>query len=1363
MPSGIQRTKPSFAPGQRSGHLGLVTLIVLPLAGCFAEPKPQTTAGPSGGGTSGTSQTTGSSGGHHASGGRFQGGSGGDTSSSAGEADRGGSPDVGGSTGGTGAGATGGLDAQEGSTSAFKCHGAVAQPLPARKAVTSKDAPPPAPPPTVSTFTKLQLFTSFQQNCGVNSSCHIGSGDPNAEPNVAFKVTLATFDQRKTLGDDAMERVTSSDPASWMPPSPWSAGSAKPGTTIYDLAAHLQEWQQKGFPDSFTVPVGSTSTSQGPTTNEKPYLLSTELAQALTNIGSCVPDKLTDAVIMQDPVVQEMQQKDAFFAGLQTSDDLPDTIYETDLVTLDSTALAQRRVFSYAPTYPLYSDNAGKMRYVRVPLGETIHYDETLHDFTIPDNTRFYKTFLKPIKDKDGNVGYRKMETRVIVVRQDSQNSDGSYTTHALRASYAWDADEQMAHRVKDPFRDGTAARDRLCSYITDESVTRDPSKNPISPLVNDTCQYMTADQMNDPSSGAIRHYAIPSTQRCDQCHMGSSSHSFVLGFTPWQVDRRKSGEGGLYEQPNTDELTQLQRFLDYGIVDGIEPGQVKLEESQLIADPPRSPRNDYELTAQGYMLGNCAFCHNPHGYPVVTNPVLKEFELFPSETGGIFQFPLDKYSPRAKAMPSQDKLIPYIAPTFGDFQLPTDVDYVQGKDYQPGKSNWMSLPQDQTTGAFALLDYQSFNTPDLDPLTGHFRFVAPWRSLIWRNVYTPFTYTDHSTIYIHMPRNVAGFDCRLPNIMAKWMLSIPVTRDPELQSNSNLNVPVDGVYDGQPTEITGDDPSQAYAYGQAVQAAAQRVDQYEHSVVGQWCPADDDIVDPMVISSVDPTTGTQTLTTPIDQGFPPGARVNPVFESTATARASGDGVPSHAHWISLDTTETPGKWVPRRPNWQDYLVKRDLTVPSMPSGVIDDLQNVHLTDDLQKFALDEVPMGIWAPSCQTTPEAQGTATASQLRNGLLSKPDVPFSRWLMGQVFDSEPYPSDADHIHFQSRGEGVFRAICQNCHGPQIDSKSALAATIQELTGGATRVANFVAGLFGPPTAPGAYAQDEFLLGDGLPSADWQVRYVLFMGLGGTGAYIPQSALNLVATSSFYGHAVAVPGVNSPNMLGSAQQLCFYVLADPRNLGTRVPDGQPLTAKATAVAVEFGKATTPHFVPGVGHYELWESLCATGNDPVVHVFAPDPASGAAPKFGAVYRAKDDGGNWIYPPDAPVGNERGNIETGVQTTNLWPWCVQITSDQDRAGLHTWASSQSIGDAQIPVCPPSIFASVDSYPVYQLALDTTNNKENSDPKVPFNNADFTGHWLRHGAINAGMSAFYFMRGFAEHTLTPDQPFDFCTQ
>lgn len=1304
-------------------RLALAALMVVPFAGCFAEPQPEPDASGVGGAPATVGGAT-SLGGHATSRGGNAAGLGTDTSPI---------PDFGGAPG-TGGSATfeAGFGGEEQGFS-FKCTPPVADPIPARKSITSTTGAPPVDSgPTVLTLTKQSLFKSFDQSCGRNGSCHTGSDNPNAQERVAFTMTLSSFGERATLGDEALAHVTSSDPNEWMPPDLGDGSKRGPGNTFYDLAQKLLAWEKEGFPDQFDYTAASDDGAGGTSSsgNAAPYLLTPELGAELTNLGSCIPN---DAAL-KDPVADEMQQKDALFASLQTSDDLPDTIFDTDLVSLDSGALSRRGVFSYAPSYPLFSDNAKKMRYVRVPVGKSIRYDETLRDFVIPDNTRFYKTFLKDVKGKDGSVGYRKMETRLIVVRQDTQNADGSYTTHALRASYAWNHDETMATRVKDPFRNQEPAADRLCPYIADETVTRDPAKNPISDQISDTCEYMTADEMKDDSSGRIRHYAIPSTQRCDQCHMGSSSHSFILGFTPWQIDRRKSGEGGVYEDPHDDELTQLQRFLDYGIVTGVEPGAVKLEESQLIADPPRSPRNGYELQAQAYMMGNCAFCHNPHGYPVVANPVLKEFELFPSKTGGIFQFPLEKFSPRAKAGVSQSHRLPYITAAFGDVMLdPSDLPPGGTQDTK----QLQLFPPPTVDGDPRTTQYNP-DEPDYDASTNTFTFLGPWRSLIWRNTYTPFTYSEDGTIFIHMPRNAVGYDCRVPHIMANWMLSIPVMAKPV----------TNGVPDQPVQEVSSTDPTQAYAYGQAVTAAKQRLQQYAEGVTGQWCPADDDIVDPkVVLSPVDPATNRKERESPHDDGIT-GARLVPDYPYPML-----DSVPDHAHWIPTDTTEFPGKWVPRRSNWQDYIVP-PLKVPVSDTlnQVINLLQNVHLSSDLEQFALEPLPMGLWDPACQSTPDASSTPTVADLSQDL----SQPLRRWLKGGVIQDDDGPTSTLHVHELSRGQAVFQAICQNCHGKAVDSNSPLAATILEVTGGNTRVANFVKGLFGPPTAPDAYARDEFMIGQGATPDDWQARYVLFMGLGGTSAEIPLSVLSLVASSPFYGEGVRTPGATTPNMLNSALEFCYFVLGGTRTL----PDTPPAPGQPGVPAPQI--TTDDHiFVSGNAHYELWESLCSLGNDPVVRVFGLVGGALHA-QSSSVYRAKDDTGAWIYPSDALVGNQRGQLQHGIDPSNVMPWCIQDNPDPDKHSLILDLSATAgIPADSIPFCPAALFATTLGKPIYQLALDPARNTVN--PDQPFGNQAFTQNWLLRGAMNAGLSAFYFMRGFTNGSVTPAEPFDFCLQ
>ena len=81
---------------------------------------------------------------------------------------------------------------------------------------------------------------------------------------------------------------------------------------------------------------------------------------------------------------------------------------------------------AFAPAYPLWADNAAKIRHIRVPRGQSVRFDKQQQTFSIPANTRFYKTFLKKVVDRDGNTSYRKMETRLIVSRPDVEKPDGT-------------------------------------------------------------------------------------------------------------------------------------------------------------------------------------------------------------------------------------------------------------------------------------------------------------------------------------------------------------------------------------------------------------------------------------------------------------------------------------------------------------------------------------------------------------------------------------------------------------------------------------------------------------------------------------------------------------------------------------------------------------------------------------------------------------------------------------------------------------------------------------------------------------------------------------------------------------------------
>src|SRR5262245_11149401 len=205
------------------------------------------------------------------------------------------------------------------------------------------------------------------------------------------------------------------------------------------LGLVLQAWIQAGKPqEPFQAPASLPDQGQGAFPR-----LPTDRAEVMSNLGSCVPDpQSTSGLLRPDP------DKDAFFAGATT---LPTNLSDTDFTTLDMAALAKKGLFAYAPTYQLWSDDARKLRMVRVPKGQKITFDPATRRFTIPPNTRFYKTFFKQVVEPDGHIGYRAIETRLIVSRP-SQNG----VEQAIFGTYLWDEHQTGATLWQEPYRDGT-------------------------------------------------------------------------------------------------------------------------------------------------------------------------------------------------------------------------------------------------------------------------------------------------------------------------------------------------------------------------------------------------------------------------------------------------------------------------------------------------------------------------------------------------------------------------------------------------------------------------------------------------------------------------------------------------------------------------------------------------------------------------------------------------------------------------------------------------------------------------------------------------------------------------------------------
>jgi mono/diheme cytochrome c family protein len=381
------------------------------------------------------------------------------------------------------------------------------------------------------------------------------------------------------VAEKLREAILATDPQKQMPPVD---RRSKNPQAFLDIGHQLEIWIAAGKPNG-TFEAGSVpEVARGKARPMKP--------RTTSDLGDCVP---TEKAIGSD------YKKDRFF---ETAKALPKYLTETDLTTLDPYELAQQGTVAYNVEYPLWTDNAEKGRWVHVPMkiesGElrrqSIGYDAQTQQFKIPENTRFYKTFYRAITLPNKRVKMRRMETRIIVARTPWQNS--------LFGTYQWDETEQVATLVETPYRDGTPWKDLVFDVTVDET------------------------------KGKVRPYAIPGRQRCIDCHTGSPTQNFVLGFQPLQINRRPLGGAGRTVAPEPSDLDQVARLTSYHVLAGLPSGA----ELPLLETSGRLPaRNIHELRASGYMVGNCYHCHNPSGIAMSAENGVR-LALGP---GDVFQF----------------------------------------------------------------------------------------------------------------------------------------------------------------------------------------------------------------------------------------------------------------------------------------------------------------------------------------------------------------------------------------------------------------------------------------------------------------------------------------------------------------------------------------------------------------------------------------------------------------------------------------------------------------------------------------------------------------------------------------------------
>jgi mono/diheme cytochrome c family protein len=587
--------------------------------------------------------------------------------------------------------------------------------IPARAALYARSS---GGPPRVQSVS--ELVGRFDGFC---AGCH---RSPASQGN--FSYSAESFSTAIT--SEMVDRILSPDGAKRMPPlAPFPIREDLKG-----LASDLTAWLEQGRPTvTFRPPAESDdAAAQGA---NGPFAINERVGRALTNLGDCIPVK----EIVGANLDADDEAREARFAAIQNFKQLPKKLSETDLFTLDTETLARHNTIAIAPAYQLWSFDAEKLRHLHLPPGTSLQYDAATKNFISPENTRLYKTFTKAVTDKNGQVGYRKIETRLIVARQDV-----GLEHRAVFGTYIWNDDETEATLLEKPY---------VGTNLDDPNLNTYTFKDLIKPFVEDERLFAETLESVDNHSGNVvlrplvgqKEYPVPGWHRCVQCHQGSPSKDFLLGLTPTELNRRPLGEGGVYEEVGPDELTQAQRLIDYGFVTGVRsPDEfIKLEDSA----GERKPRNSHELRAQAYLVGNCSGCHNPRGYPTRLNPSLAELDFLPG--GIVFGFPLEQRSPLR--IPSAAKGgLRYLSPEL--LQRTVDQDKQRALQIPPGKVVPALLQSD----------------------------LGPWNSLFFRNVQTPRTYGEQGgseesdILYPHMPLHIPGIDCRAQIFLGSWAASIP-------------------------------------------------------------------------------------------------------------------------------------------------------------------------------------------------------------------------------------------------------------------------------------------------------------------------------------------------------------------------------------------------------------------------------------------------------------------------------------------------------------------------------------------------------------------------------------------------------------
>ncbi|RYF59495.1 MAG: hypothetical protein EOO39_33180 [Cytophagaceae bacterium] len=215
-------------------------------------------------------------------------------------------------------------------------------------------------------------------------------------------------------------------------------------------------------------------------------------------------------------------------------------------------------VVPYALNTPLFTDYAEKLRFVKLPAGKSVAYNDSAV-LAFPLGTTLIKTFYYPVNFRDPAKGRRLIETRLLVHQPEGWKA----------LDYVWN-DEQT-----DAFLE-VAGDTKTVSYIDKEGISQ---QHP---------------------------YVIPNLNQCKGCH---NRNEVMTPIGP--SVRQLNGELGYGKKAEN----QLAHWQQTAMLTGM-PALDKCPKAPIWNDDKTGSIND---RARIWLDINCAHCHNPKG-PAMTS-----------------------------------------------------------------------------------------------------------------------------------------------------------------------------------------------------------------------------------------------------------------------------------------------------------------------------------------------------------------------------------------------------------------------------------------------------------------------------------------------------------------------------------------------------------------------------------------------------------------------------------------------------------------------------------------------------------------------------------------------------------------------